>query len=403
MKPLLRLACLAALLPLPAYATDPMSVDVYRELIRHRTADLGVDKALDYDTREYVSRFLVNPDSSYSDLRTDPPIVNEVWWYDFVDGLAIDAPDKSSAALAMLQWQGGFTKARFKDLGAPDDPDTTAGDVDVVVDDLSARSYARYGARGKSNTLRNPNAAANAIKARVDADIYLKAWDLNGALTTVAAGHAVALQILREQVLNNPPETHEARGIMGDVLTRYLKQDSPERISENDLAYLADILRFALSDHSVEVDEHGKMQLPAAYRVARVAAAYADASGYFASERYCDGNKPGKNALSGPGTIDYHAPLCFVAATERAVQSWFRKQMRQEEASVRSAHNSPDEAERRVHFWFNTVLTLVDVAAFVEFAEAHIVSELSTEGALSEEEAAIAEERAAQLTCRIRS
>lgn len=403
MKSLLRLACLAALLPLPALAANPMSVDVYRELIRHRTADVGVDKALDYNTREYVSRFLVNPDSPYSDLRTDPPITNEVWWYDFVDGLAINAPDKSGAALAMLQWQGGFTKARFRDLGTHDDPKAASEEVDVVVDDLSARSYAKYGIRGKYNTLRNPNAAANAIKARVDPDIYLKAWDLNGALTTVAAGHAVALQILREQVANNAPETHEARGIKGDVLVRYLKQDNPERLSQSDLAYLADILRFALSEHSIKVDDSGNMQLPAAYRVARVAAAYADAGGYFASERYCNGNKPGKSALSGPGTAGYHAPLCFVAATDRAVQSWFRRQMRQEEASVRRAHDSPDEAERRVHFWFNTVLTLVDVAAFIEFAEAGIVNELSAEGALSEEEAAIAEERAAQLTCRIRS
>jgi hypothetical protein len=402
MKSLLRLACLAALLPLPAYATEPTSVDVYRELIRHRTADLGVDKALDYDTREYVSRFLVNPDSPYSDLRADPPITNEVWWYDFVDELAIDAPDKSGAALAMLQWQGGFTKARFKELGTHEDPDTAAGNVDVVVDDLSARSYARYGARGKSNTLRSPNAAANAIKARVDPDIYLKAWDLNGALTTVAAGHAVALQILREDALSHSPETHEARGIKKDVLTRYLRQDHPERISESDLAYLADILRYALSDQSVKRDANGNVQLPAAYRVARVAAAYADAGGYFNSEGYCKGTEVNEKAPSGAKAFDDNTPLCFVAATDRAVQSWFRRQMRHEEASVRSAHNSPDEAERRVQFWFSAVLTLVDIAGFVEFAEAGLVDELSAEGALTEEEAAFAEERASQLTCRIR-
>jgi hypothetical protein len=144
------------------------------------------------------------------------------------------------------------------------------------------------------------------------------------------------------------------------------------------------------------------VQLPAAYRVARVAAAYADAGGYFNSEGYCKGTEVNEKAPSGAKAFDDNTPLCFVAATDRAVQSWFRRQMRHEEASVRSAHNSPDEAERRVQFWFSAVLTLVDIAGFVEFAEAGLVDELSAEGALTEEEAAFAEERASQLTCRIR-
>lgn len=376
MKSLLRLACLATLLPLPTFAAEPTTVDVYRELIRHRTTTVGAEKALDYNTREYVSTFLVNPDSQYSDLRDDPPIANAVWWYDFVDSLQIKAVDKSAAALEMLQWQGGFTKARIG--------------VDVVVDNASFNAY------------RNPYAAANAIKAGIDADIFMKTWDLNGRMTTVAAGHAVALQLLRDEVRNNASETYEARGIKPGVLERYLKQDNPERVDEYDQAYLADLLRYALSKRDFTVDADGRRQLPAAYRVARVAAAYADAGGYFNSNGYCQGNDVRPGEPIGRDATEYHRPLCFIAATDRAVQSWFRRQMRHEASLIRGAHASHDETARRLESWFGTVLLLVDVAGFVEIGEANLVNEMRAEEAITDDEAAIAEERADQLTCRIR-
>jgi hypothetical protein len=377
MKPLLRLACLAALLPFPALAADPTTVDVYRELVRHRTATLGVDKAFAHDTRQYVSRFLENPDSQYSALRDDPPITNEVWWYDFVDSLPIDASNKSEAALEMLQWQGGFTKARIG--------------IDVVVDDASIVAF------------RNGYAAANAIKAGVDADIFWKARDFNGALSTLAAGQAVALQLLRDQIHSYAPDTYEARGIKPDVLTRYLNQIYPGSLPDSDEDYLSSLLYYALSDNSFTIDSKGRRQLPAAYRVARVAAAYADAGGYLIPSGFCVGNDPSKHLPTGSAATEGAAPPCFVAATDQAVQSWYRRKMRHEEASVRRAHHGPDEAQQRVQFWFGVVLSLIDVAGFVEFAEANLVNELSAEGALAEEAAAVVEERASQLTCRIRS
>lgn len=377
MKAFLRLACLAALLPLPAYASEPTNVDVYRELIRHRIADVGVDATFDYDTRGFVSSFLEDPDSPYSNLRSDPPITNELWWYDFAEGLPIDVVDKSAKALEILQWQGGFTKARIG--------------VDLVVDDAAVKNY------------HGGYAAANAIKAGVDVDIFWKARDLNGSLTTVAAGHAVALQLLRDQVLSHPADTYEARGIKPGVLDRYLNQQNPELLEEGDVAYLADLLSFAISDHSFSIDRNGKKQLPAAYRVARVAAAYADARGYFNPQGYCKGNDPRPGVPTGPNASEYHAPLCFVTATDRAVQSWLRREMRQEEANVREARHWPNDAKERVQFWFNTILTLVDLAGFAEFGEASLVDELREEGAITEEDAAVAQERARQLTCRIRS
>lgn len=377
MKPFLRLACLAALLPLPALAADPTTVDVYRELVRHRTATLGVDKAFNHSTRQYVSGFLENPDFPYSALRDDPPITNEVWWYDFVDGLPIDAADKNAAALEMLQWQGGFTKARIG--------------VDVIVDKASIIAF------------RNGYAAANAIKAGVDADIFWKARDFNGALSTLAAGQAVALQLLRDQIRSYAPETYEARGIKPDVLARYLDQLYPGNLTDSDEDYLSSLLHYALSDNSFTVDSKGRRQLPAAYRVARVAAAYADAGGYTVPGGTCTGNDPAKRLPTGPAATEGAGPLCFVAATDQAVQSWYRRKMRQEEASVRRAHHSPDDAQLRVQFWFSVVLTLVDIAGFVEFTEANLVNELSAEGALTDEEAAVVEERATQLKCRLRT
>lgn len=376
MKSLLRLACLTALLPLPALAAKPTTVDVYRELIRHRVADVGVDRALDYSTREFVSNFLKNPDSPYSDLHDDPPLTNEVWWFDFVDSLSFDTTDKSATALRMLQWQGGFTKARIN--------------FEAVVDTASLIAF------------KDPYVAANAIKAGVDPDIFWKARDLNGAMSTVAAGNAVALQMLRDQVRNNAPEEYEARGIKPDVLTRYLKQDYPERVDQNDQSYLADLLGYAMSKQTFTIDAEGRRQLPAAYRVARVAAAYRDAAGYVNSKGYCRANDPRMGEPIGSDATEYNRPLCFVAATDRAVQAWFRRQMAEEASKVRLAHQAPDWASIRFSFWLNTVLLLADLAPFVETGEAAIVDEMLSRGELAEEEAALAEERANQLTCRIR-
>jgi hypothetical protein len=380
MKSILRLACLTALLPSTAFAqtpslrAEPTTVDVYREMVRSRVAAVGAANALAYDTRKFQSLFLENPDSPYSNLRDDPPLTNEVWWYDFVDGLSITSNDKNASALAMLQWQGGFTKARIG--------------VDVAIDGAAISGY------------RNGYAAANAVKAGVDADIFLKAWDMNGRMTTIAAGHAVALQLLREQVKSNAPDTYAAHGIDPGVLDRYLKQYFPDQIGESDLNYLAEILRHAISKRGFTVDSAGRRQLPAAYRVARVAAAYSDAAGYLNRNGYCAGNEPNSREPRGPEAEAYNRPLCFVAATDRAVQSWFRRQMRHEAALVKSAHASRDETATRLVNWFGTVLLLIDLAGFVEIGEAGLLGEMSTEGGLAEEEAAFAEERANQLTCR---
>lgn len=376
MKSLLRLACLVALLPAPAFAADPTTVDVYHELIRHRIATVGVDDALDYDTAAFVANFLEDPDSPYSNLRDDPPLTNEIWWFDFVDSLTLETADEHAVALGMLQWQSGFTKARIG--------------IDVVVDTASLRAYhGRY-------------AAANAIKAGVDADIFWKAADMNGVMSTVAAGHAVALQLLRDQIRNNAPDTYESMGIKPDVLARYLRQDNPEMVGENDQNYLADVLRYAISTREFTIDAQGRRQLPAAYRVARVAAAYADARGYKNPSGYCQGNDPRPGEPIGSDATEYNRPLCFVAATDRAVQSWFRRQMRQEASDVRLAHEAPDRVSERISFWLNTVLALTDLAPFVETSEAAAVEDLVSKGALAEDDAAFAEERASQLACRIR-
>ena len=376
MKSLLRLACLAALLPLPALAAEPTTIDIYRDLARHRVAELGADRAFDYNTRGLVSRFLDDPDSPYSDLRDDPPLTNEVWWSDFVDSLPLDTANKSATALGMLQWQGGFTKARV--------------DFEAHVDTASLIAF------------KSPYVAANAVKAGVDADIFWKARDFNGAMSTVAAGYAVALQMLRDEIRSHPPEEHEARGIKPDVLKRYLAQKYVDQVSDDDDRYIADIMRYAISRRDFTIDADGRRQLPAAYRVARVAAAYSDARGYLNANGYCKGNEPRPGEPRRAEDIEENRPLCFVAATDRAVHAWYRRQMRKEAADVRLVHQSKDWASERLSFLLNTVLLLTDLAPFFEFGEAAAVDEMIGEGALAEDEAALAEERVNQLTCRIR-
>jgi hypothetical protein len=375
MKSLTRLAILAGLFPAFALAADANSLDVYRELVRYRTQHVGAARAFNGTTSQFLAKFLSDPGSPYSGLNNAPTFTNEVWWPAFVFSLPEFGDNAFDATLDALQWQTGLTKAR--------------PGIEVAVDDDAVAAF-----RGRE-------AAANALKAGVDADIFWKARDMNGSIVTEAAGHAVALQILRDQMRRNAPELYDALAIKPDVLQRYLAQTDPQEIPEYDHRYLADLLRHALSTRGHALDTGNGRRLPAVYRVARVAAAYSDAQGYYNSDGYCAGNEPRSGEPTDSTATDYHRPLCFIAATDRAVQGWFRRQLRLEASGPR-VHEQHSEGFSHLLHWLGTVLILVDFAAFIETTEAVIADDLVTEGSITEEDATLASERATRLTCRIR-
>lgn len=374
MKSFLGPALVAALLSTSASAEPPPSIDAYGAFLREQIHHVGLSRALDTDTAQFVARFLETPNSPYSALIEQPMFTNTVWWNDYVDTLRPYGLDSADEALATLQWQGGFTKAR--------------PGHEVEVSDAAVRAY-----RGRE-------AAANAIKAGIDPDIFWQARDMSGSAITAAAGYALALQLLREAMAMHDPADYDRAAIQPDVLTRYLRQTRPDRIPERDLRYLSDLLRGAIELRDVPVTGTPAQRLPAAYRLARVAAAYADSKGYYSSRAFCANDAPAPGQPLGPEALEADRPLCFIAATDRGVHAWFRRQLRIDALKLHIHENTHPGFAHLTHL-LGTVLILMDLVSFVEIADALVADRLVVEGGLDDETAALASERADRLLCRI--
>ncbi|MDQ0011040.1 hypothetical protein J2T07_003246 [Luteibacter jiangsuensis] len=372
MKSHLRLAFLAGLVPIAATAGDSRDIDIYRELVRFRSQHLGAERAFGHTTHAFLSQLADDPTSFYAEPSETPAITNEIWWTLFLDGLPSDPATLSRTALDALKWQSGLSKA--------------LPGVDVLIDDQAIAAY-----RGRE-------VAANARKAGIDPDIFWQAADMNGSMKTIAAGYAVALQILRDQMKAYDPADYGRRAIKPDVLQRYMAQSHPGRITEHDKRYLQDILRYEIRRNGTVTDADSRHALPAAYRVARTAAAYADQAGYANAQGFCTADRPLPWLPRHPAEMEYHQPLCFIAATDRAVQAWYRRELRQEEAILhRRGHTTSSPIMRLIA----GVLAWVDVVSFIEVVEAVVAEDLVGIGALDEADAELAANRSTRLTCRI--
>jgi len=377
MKSLHWLALAACLSPVTATATTvshPLTADVYRELLRFRTqpetahavpfgdAVLGTPGAL--------KQLLQDPSSPYSERVDRPAFTNELWWEDFT--YRMDPASGFSSVLDTLQWQFGLTKAR---------PGMEVELTKTAASDFLGRE-----------------AAANAIKAGVHPRIFMKAWDMNSSHITIAAQDALALQLLYEQMRNTPREKWGAHAIRPDVFRRYMKARSPDVISEADTRYLAALVTSALRSNGMSQGVNGVQQLPAAFRIARVAAAYKDARGYYNGRAYCVGDAPRSDLPKGPEALDDHAPLCFIAATDRAVLAWYREEARLELSGVR-IHENQHTTWDKILYLFGVILPALDIAAFMELTEASVAHELAESAAIDAEEANAAAIRTERLIC----
>lgn len=353
MTSLSRRVLLTCLFPFAAHA-EPIG-DVYGALLRYSATQTHPNPpfvATAQGTPALLDQLLVTPSSLYSDLVDQPIMTNEAWWPDLVRQLAPTDGNAHEAVLAALQRQLGLTKAR--------------PGVEVFPDQTAVADY-----RGRE-------AAANAMKAGVDPDLFWKARNLNGGRITVAAGEAVALQILREQIASTPEHLRTLMDVRPGVLSRYLQRQNAESFAEADQRYLGNLLRRALQ----RVDD---AHIPTTYRVARVAAAYNDALGYYSSEGYCRDDAPRPGLPVDASALDDHAPLCFIAATDRGVRAWFERQVRLETSGVR-IHEVRSDRFSRIAMWLGVLTMLGEAVVYVEALEAHIAEEFLGDGTLAEED-----------------
>jgi hypothetical protein len=358
-------ALLAALLPAAALAAAPPNV--YNEYAKARAASRSHATPF-RGTPAFLAAYLKDPRSAYSELVEQPDDTNAVWWHDFADAVVPGATNPGAEALAALQQATGLTKAR--------------PGIDIAVTDAQAKAY-----RGRE-------AAAGALKAGIDLGIFWKARDLNGRQITAAAAHAVAMQMIRDSSRATPQAEWEARGIQGDVLQRLLATSRPDTLREDDDRYLGAVL-----NHAIAQSEVSPTGLPTIYRVARVAAAYADARGY-AGPRLCsNGTAPHPVMPTDLVTaLEDHRPLCFAAATDRATHAWFRGQRRADIAGLNfNVHHH--EGWQRLGHWLGAVLAITDLVTFFEGFNASVAGELVEAGTLEADAAEAAEARHFQLTC----
>jgi hypothetical protein len=272
-------------------------------------------------------------------------------------------------AWRMLQWDLGFTKARPEDVRLPH-----------TTDDWGSEQ-----------------AALNAIKAGVEADIFRQSIALFGnAHSTFAAKYAVAAQILRERIAATPEDKREVRNVEPEVLARFMTLPEGSPLDAYDAQYLGALLESEINRHTVARSSfRGIREIATPFRIARVAAAYRDNQSYVAPPCTDD-----FRYREGVASLDpRRGPVCFVDANDRAVYAWYNEAFRRQAGLVREsqAETSPLAKVLALLVPFGVML---DVLAAVEFTEALVTEDLAVSGEVAEEEAVAAEERAGGLMCR---
>lgn len=348
-----------------ADATTVRDVDVLSYLQRERVTRLGGADAFAASEGMLLNQLLADPESPYSATVEEPRFANDVEWPEILAGLPGNL--STASAVAVLDWDLGLTRAR-----PGRDVEPRVGYRDTFV-------------------------AASATKADVDADIFWHMVDLTGFRhSTRAATYAVAMQILREQVRSTAPERRAMLGIDEDVFRRVMAASYLDQIPHADMLYLSTLVQHRLIHWQPGGrSTTGLRALPAVFRIARLAAAYRDAQGYVGGFP-CKPDATPRDGDAGTGAEGDERPLCFVAATDRAVHRWYIDESR------RQAVHAPQRelsGMQRLAAFATAVLALLDLAAVVEIVEAIVADDLVTSEWLTPVEADLAAERADRLFC----
>jgi hypothetical protein len=349
-------ATVVAILPTMSFAAvpGPDVIALLKDPQRGRGIAVAPDDLLD------------RPGYPYSDLEEQPDFTNATAWTSVLGSLPSGIGHDD--ALDILRWDLGATRAR--------------PGVDVAT-------------RGD---LSDPFIEASVVKAGVDADIFRHMIDLTGyEHSTRAAGFAVAMQILRRQIEQTPAERRDALGVRADVFDRMMAARFMDHLTSYDVNYLSLLLQYHLVHRRYgDADRMGARELPAAYRVARVAAAYRDLEGYLLTYP-CNRDATPREGRAGTGRPGDDRPLCFAGATDRAVYQWYLGEV------DRQAHRIPDAPHEsglaKVLAAAALFMPLLDAAAIVEFAGAAEAESLAAEAFAAEESVEATAERALPLSC----
>ncbi|SEO99813.1 hypothetical protein SAMN02800692_3142 [Luteibacter sp. UNC138MFCol5.1] len=162
------------------------------------------------------------------------------------------------------------------------------------------------------------------LKAGVDADIYKACMRgiLDIGRPAMQANYAMALQVLRERLLDTPRDAWYERGLRSDVIGRFLDPARHGQPHRSDMHYLIQLLDGELSTWRATsaTNRYGFPALPANLRLARIAAAYRE--GMPGGTDACLPNGRHDPAKAGMGGADPR-PLCLADATDRAIHRWY--------------------------------------------------------------------------------
>lgn len=369
---------LASAVPVTAGAMSPPPAgDFLKLLLAKDIQGQGAGGALARADHDYARSLLVALDSPYDDVSTWAPAQNELAWQDARALLATTSGPLSDAqALAMQQWDLGFTKSR---------PGKEVPAVPVA--------------------FRDSFIGASAVKAGVEPDIFWKAIELAPAgRYTVAANYAVAAQMLRERLAAVPAEAYRDQGLRPDVLERFMHAEAARRLTDYDMLYLSRIVEGARSRWEAgALSVYGYRQLPIVFRVARVAAAYRDHIGSFASfPCRADGSaNPGTAGTLADGDTRV---MCFVDAQDRAVYRWYIREHHRQLNQRRPEVTEPSTAARLFGFIADALALIglpeLELASAVEVAESRMVRQLAAEDVVGIESTEVAGNRALSLSCK---
>jgi hypothetical protein len=204
------------------------------------------------------------------------------------------------------------------------------------------------------------------------------------------------MQILRDQMEATVPERRALVGIDEAVFSRVMKAAYLDQVTTYDMQYLSTLVQHRLIHWQPgERSRSGLRALPTVYRVARAAAAYRDAQGYLGSYP-CQSDATPADGRAGTGVEGDDRPLCFVAATDRAVHRWYIDEAQRQAAWVPEREH---DGMLRLAGFAAAVLALLDLAPLVEVLDAIAADDLVTAEWLTPVEADMAADRADLLFC----
>ncbi|AUI87651.1 hypothetical protein BS333_14685 [Vibrio azureus] len=332
------------------------------------------DKGKEYSDKSLKELFLKDPDSPYSELRSDNDwVLNDLAWVSAWDDFQsyYNASLSNQVAYNIITKEAGFTKARPQQFSK------------------EQLNPVRNSARFRDN---EPNSVrASVVKAQVDPDIFYKAYQIymyeddrySANIHTLISKLALAVQVVRDRSTSIPKHQWKINGIRIDVVDRFMNDVfALDDLWDGDKEYLLQILNGVINTE-IQPYNLSRQYLRAHYRIARLSSAMIDKYGY----------------IDPPCSRDDHAlyptvsyKRCYVDMTDRALWDWYVSEYRQ---AIVPKHYHNAQQQGFLGHLFEVLMPMALVMeglATTDFFTASAASEFSTEAAWTEEELAASQE-----------